>query len=104
MSVLSITFHCVDSHLSAWDNYVDETLTVLAENLFEVDKYILSEVGSTMINEGKNYNLLLLFANEELRAQFLENELKNIEERIFNEFGENVMVFVTFLDPKKSRF
>ena len=104
MSVLSITFHCVDSHLIAWEKYVDETLTLMAENLMEVDKYILSEVGSTMINEGKNYNLLLLFSNDKLREQFLENEMKNIEERIYNEFGENVMVFITFLNPKKSRF
>ncbi len=104
MSVLSITFHCIDEHLDRWENYVEETLSLLAENLMEVDHYILSEVQSDMINEGKNYNLLLIFDNEELRVQFLENELLNIQERIEKEFGNNVMIFKTLLNSKKSRF
>ena len=57
-----------------------------------------------MINEGKNTNLLLVFDNEEKRDDFIEIELKNITERIESKFGENVMVFTTFLNPKKSRF
>ena len=104
MSVLSLTFHCTDSHLEPWENYVENTLSLMAENLMEVDQYILSEVESEMIGEGKNYNLLLVFDNDELRAQFLENELLNIQERVESEFGENVMIFKTFLNPKKRRF
>lgn len=104
MSVLSITFHCPESYLEPWENYVNETLSLMAENLMDVEKYILSEVHSEMINEGKNYNLLLVFDTDELREQFLENELKNISERIEKEFGENVMIFQTFLNPKKARF
>lgn len=104
MSVLSITFHCPESHLEPWENYVNETLSLMTENLIDVEKYILSEVHSEMINEGKNYNLLLIFDTDELREQFLENELKNISERIEKEFGENVMIFKTFLNPRKVRF
>jgi len=104
MSLLSLTFHCTQNHLENWEKYMNETLSLMAENLMEVDKYVLSEVQSNMVNEGKNYNLLLFFDNEELREQFLENELLNIQERIEKEFAENVMIFQTFLNPKKARF
>lgn len=82
MSVLSITFHCTKNNLEEWENYIDETLILMTENLMDVDKYILSEVHSDYIDEGKNYNLLLVFDNDELRNDFLESELKNIAERI----------------------
>jgi len=104
MSLLSLTFHCTENRLSDWEKYVDETLFLLAENLMDADKYILSEVHSDMINEGKNYNLLLVFANHDLRDQFIENELINIQERVEKEFGESVMIFQTSLNSKHSRF
>ena len=103
MSILSLTFHCTENQLEAWEKYVDETLSVMTENLMDVERYILSEVESDMIGEGKNFNLLLVFENEELRRQFLENELLNIQERVEAKFGENVMIFKTFLNPKKTR-
>ena len=103
MSVLSLTFHCTENQLEAWEKYVEETLSVMTENLMDVERYILSEVESDMIGEGKNFNLLLVFENEELRRQFLENELLNIQERVEAKFGENVMIFKTFLNQKKTR-
>ena len=75
----------------------------MVENLIDVEKYILSEVESEMISEGKNTNLLLIFENEEKRQDFIEIELTNITERIQKAFGENVMIFKTHLNPKKSR-
>ncbi|WP_292009799.1 DUF4286 family protein [Chryseobacterium sp.] len=104
MSVLSITFHCPQNYLEEWENYIDETLVLMTENLMDVNQYILSEVQSDYINEGKNYNLLLIFDNDGLRKDFLESELVNIKERIEKKFGENIMIFNTFLNPKKSRF
>ncbi len=104
MSILSITFHCTKNNLEEWENYIDETLVLMTENLMDVSKYILSEVHSDYIDEGKNYNLLLIFDNDELRNDFIESELKNIAEHIENKFGEEVMIFNTFLNPKKSRF
>jgi hypothetical protein len=104
MSILSITFHCTKNNLGEWENYIDETLVLMTENLMDVSKYILSEVHSDYIDEGKNYNLLLIFDNDELRNDFIESELKNIAERIENKFGEEVMIFNSFLNPKKSRF
>lgn len=103
MSVLSITFHCTKDNLEEWENYIDETLVLMTENLMDVNKYILSEVHSDYIDEGKNYNLLLVFDNNELRNDFLESELKNIAERIEAQFGQEVLIFDTLLNPKKSK-
>ncbi|ASE61338.1 DUF4286 family protein [Chryseobacterium indologenes] len=103
MSVLSITFHCTKDNLEEWENYIDETLVLMTENLMDVNKYILSEVHSDYIDEGKNYNLLLVFDNDELRNDFLESELKNIAERIEAQFGQEVLIFDTLLNPKKSK-
>lgn len=104
MSVLSITFHCTKNNLEEWENYIDETLILMAENLLDVNKYILSEVHSDYIHEGKNYNLLLVFDNDDLREDFVQSELKNIAERVEARFGTEVMIFNTFLNPRKTRF
>jgi hypothetical protein len=104
MSILSITFHTVEDRIEEWDLYVESELHQMVENLIDVEKYILSEVHSDMVNEGKNTNLFLLFDNDEIRNQFMESELINIEERILQKFGPEVMVFPTFLNPKKTRF
>jgi hypothetical protein len=104
MSVLSITFHCTKNNIEEWENYIDETLVLMTENLMDVSKYILSEVHSDYIEDGKNYNLLLIFDNEDLRTDFIESELENISEIIEKKFGQEIMIFNTFLNPKKSRF
>ncbi|UOU97418.1 DUF4286 family protein [Chryseobacterium daecheongense] len=104
MSVLSITFHCTKNNIEEWENYMDESLILMTENLLDVSKYILSDVHSDYIEEGKNYNLLLIFDNDELREDFIKSELVNIAERIEKQFGQEVMIFNTFLNPKKSRF
>lgn len=103
MRVLSITFHNTDSITEEWSKYVENDLSEMVENLMDVEKYLLSEVYSDMINEGRNTNLLLIFESDEKREDFLEIELKNITERIESRFGVNVMVFPTLLNPKKSR-
>ncbi|WP_318845616.1 DUF4286 family protein [Chryseobacterium sp. JV558] len=103
MSVLSITFHCTKDNLEEWENYIDETLVLMTENLMDVDKYILSEVHSDFIEDGKNYNLLLIFDNDGLREDFIKSELLNISEIIEKKFGQEVMIFNTFLNPKKTR-
>ena len=104
MSILSITFHTTEHKIADWDIYLENELHQMVENLMDVDKYILSEVHSEMLNEGKNTNLFLWFNNDDLRSQFMESELINIEERIAQKFGNEVMVFPTFLNPKKKRF
>lgn len=104
MSVLSITFHTTESISKEWDQYLESDFHQMVENLIDAEKYILSEVESEMISEGKNTNLLLIFGDEEKRQDFVEIELTNITERILKKFGENVMIFKTYLNPKKSRF
>jgi len=103
MSVLSITFHCTKNNIEKWENYIDETLVLMTENLMDVSKYILSEVHSDYIEDGKNYNLLLIFDNDNLRTDFIESELENISEIIEKKFGQEIMIFNTFLNPKKTR-
>jgi hypothetical protein len=88
MSILSITFHTTENKIQEWDLYLENELHQMVENLMDVDRYILSEVYSEMLNEGKNTNLFLWFDNDELRNQFMESELVNIEERIAQEFGK----------------
>lgn len=104
MSVLSLTFHTTENISKEWENYMEKELHQMVENLIDVEKYILSEVESEMINEGKNTNLLLVFDNDEKRQDFVEIELINITDRIEGTFGENVMIFQTLLNPKNSRF
>ncbi len=101
MSVLSITFHCPKVKINDWEIYVHETLFLMTENLIDVNQYIFSEVDSDYIEEGKNYNLLLIFDNNEKRIEFAESELKNIIERVEAVFGSDVMIFKTDLNPKK---
>lgn len=104
MSILSITFHTIESQLENWEQYVDTDLVLMIENLYDVEKYILSEVESEMLTEGKNTNLLLVFENEQKRKEFTETELLNISERVASRFGETVIIFKTELNTKKSRF
>lgn len=103
MSVLSITFHCTKNNIEEWENYIDETLVLMTENLLDVSKYILSEVHSDYIEDGKNYNLLLIFDNDNLRSDFIKSELENIAEIVEKRFGEEIMMFNTSLNPKNSR-
>ena len=103
MSILSITFHTVEGQIENWNQYVDTELALMIENLYDVEKYILSEVKSEMLTEGKNTNLLLIFENDQKRKEFTETELLNISERIAARFGETVMIFITELNTKKSR-
>ena len=104
MSILSITFHTVESQLQTWEQYFENELMSLIENFIDVEKYILSEVNTEMLTEGKNTNLLLIFESDEKRQEFTETELYNLSEIIARKFVENVMIFKTELNEKKSRF
>ena len=104
MSILSLTFHCTENAFAQWQEYTENELLNLVENLLDVDQYIVSEVESEMIREGNNTNLLLFFSTETRRRDFLESELLNIEERITKIFGTEVMIFSTLLNPKSNIF
>lgn len=101
--LLSVTFHCTAPVISRWEEYLHTTLSEMIENLMDVENYILTEVVSDLIHEGKNYNLLLMFDDDEVRNLFVENELENIKERIGDVFNENLMIFTTHLNSIKSR-
>ena len=42
MSILSITFHTVESQIENWNQYTDTELALMIDNLYDVEKYILS--------------------------------------------------------------
>lgn len=104
MSILSITFHTVESQLKNWETYLKQDLESFVENLHSIEKYILSEVETEMLTEGKNTNLLLVFESEVKRKEFTENNLPEIAGKINAKFGDSVMIFKTELNIKKSRF
>lgn len=103
MSILSITFHTTDKISENWENYIQNELHQMVENLMDVDKYVISQVQSDLVSEGQNTNVLLIFDNDEKREDFVEIELKNITERMEGKFGDEVMIFQTFLNPIKTR-
>jgi uncharacterized protein YbcI len=103
MSVLSVTFHTIESQLQNWNDFVKTDLIKIIENLYDAEKYILSEVETEMLTEGKNTNLLIVFENQQKREEFLGTELVNISEIITRKFGENVMIFVTKLNPLQQK-
>lgn len=103
MSILSITFHTPQNLLNEWEQFQTNSLEKMVENFIQVEKYILSDVQSDMITEGKNTNLLLIFEDENFRNEFVESELENIKHHIKNQFGEDVMIFQTYLDQRKTR-
>lgn len=100
MSILSVTFHSPLDQLEAWQDYTQNVLPEMIGNLMDVEKYMLSDVESEMINEGHNTNLLLIFDSAEKRKDFVEIELLNISELIEQKFGDSIMIFTTHLNPK----
>lgn len=103
MSVLSITFHSPISLQKAWSEYRAKELLQLIENLYDVEKFLLSVVDSDRIEEGENTSLLLVFLTDEKREDFLESELGNIVEHVEKKFGPELLTFVTLLNPISSR-
>ncbi|MDQ8750701.1 hypothetical protein ATE49_03750 [Elizabethkingia miricola] len=104
MSVLSVTFHVESTIQPQWYDFLEKEFPALVENLYDVEKFIFSEVDSDYIQEGKNYNLLLIFDDHEIRSGFLLNEMQNLSEIIHNKFSqEQVMIFITELNPITKR-
>lgn len=104
MKVLSLTFHSMETIAEAWENFVQNELIEMAESLSDVEKYLISDVETAMISEGKNTNLLLVFGEDASRRNFLENDLQNIALELETTFGSNVLIFDTLLNPIKSNF
>lgn len=96
MAILSITFHTEEQKLSEWYIYLKNELIPDIRTLNQ--KYILSEVESEMLSEGKNTNLLFLFDNEVDRELFLEQKFPLLVEKTLKQFQESVLIFKTFLN------
>ena len=105
MSVLSVTFHVESQAQKKWETFLENEIPNLIDNLMDVEKFIFSEVESDYVQEGKNYNLLLIFSDNDIREQFVINEMKNLVEIVEKKFPANqVMVFQTYLNRILHRF
>lgn len=98
MNLLSITFHTTQDNLERFVYFTENEFPEIIRNLMQVEKYFFSEVESDYIDEGKNYNLLLFFENQNLRAEFILSEFENIADIIQTKFADSVMIFQTKLD------
>lgn len=96
MSILSITFHAEQKKIEEWEQYLKNQLIPEIENLNK--KYILSEVETEMLSEGKNTNILIFFDSNDERISFLETIFPAISEKIITEFQEYILIFKTFLN------
>lgn len=96
MAVLSITFHIDDNKVEEWNNYLNNTLVIEIEKLNK--QFLLSEVDTEMLSEGKNINLLLFFDNQGDRELFLNDVFPPIAQDVISNFQESVLIFKTFLN------
>lgn len=99
MAILSITFHTTENKIDEWNDFIKNELI---PNIKSLDrKYILTEVETEMLSEGKNTNLLLFFENQKDRLLFMEQTFPLISQKILLHFQENVLIFNTFLNTIK---
>lgn len=99
MAILSITFHTDETKIEQWNGYVQNELIPQIKKIKK--EYILSEVQTEMISEGKNTNLLIFCKDNEDRILFLEQHFPLISKNILHKFQENILIFKTFLNTIK---
>jgi Domain of unknown function (DUF4286) len=97
MQILSLGFHATNLALEKWENYLKLVFYKKIEENWALDKYILSLVSNDMIEEGRNYNLQIFFANDEASDAFTSRYLDVFQAEITGLFGQEVMLFVSKL-------
>lgn len=97
MQILSLTFHSTFEKISQWEKFYPKEILLPIKNLGQ--KFIYSEIHSEMIKEGKNYNLLLFFNDKENQNQFIEKNLTQIDQKIKENFNNEVLWFLSELKP-----
>lgn len=98
MAILSITFHIEEQKVAEWEQFL--TNEILPEIKAWQRKFILSEVETEMLSEGKNTNLLLFFTTSEERIDFLEQTFPPLSQKIITKFQDKILIFKTFLNSK----
>lgn len=96
MAIISITFHTEESRIPEWNEYVKKELIPNIKNLNK--RYLLSEVETEMLSEGKNTNLLIFCNNQEDRILFLEQTFPYFSQNVLERFQESVLIFKSFLN------
>lgn len=99
MSILSITFHVVPAVQTQWESFIDSGLISWLENLQPENRFYFSEVDSHYVQEGRNYNLLLIFKDAHQRQLFSEQDIFGLVEKVEEKFSpQEVMIFNTLLN------
>lgn len=99
MKLLSLTFHAEESVVAEMKNYLNASLVPHLERGAEPQEFILSEVAHAMVEEGKNFSLILFFEEEARRSRFLQEQLPALADDLLKIFGHQVMIFDTELNP-----
>ncbi|MCO7318902.1 DUF4286 family protein [Riemerella anatipestifer] len=99
MSILSLTFHCEQGSISEWKTYFKDGIINYHKETLNLKHYIASEVETDRLQEGTNFNLLLIFETIEDRTIFIKNELPNITTEVEKIFSDRVLIFATLLNP-----
>ena len=63
MAILSITFHIEETELLKWNEYLKSVIISDLKNINK--KYLLTEVESEMLSEGKNTNIHNIYTKHE---------------------------------------
>jgi hypothetical protein len=104
MSALSITFHFTEAKIHEWNNNLLHSLESLIKDSLHIKNFIISEVHTEYLNEGKNYNVLLFFDDLSERENFMGGQLASLDQEIEQQFGNEIMLFVTPLNKISSSF
>ena len=104
MSALSITFHFTEAKIHEWNNNLLQSLESLIEDSLHIKNFMISEVHTDYIDEGKNYNVLLFFDDLGERENFMSGQLASLDRAIDEQFGNEIMLFVTPLNKISSSF
>lgn len=100
MNLLSVAFHIEAKALPKWQRFISENWPDLITKLAYFDRYIFSEVESPLIEEGSNYNLLIVFDHQAHKTLFLQQEMAKVVSEIQQHFnGDEVVIFHTSLHP-----
>jgi len=105
MNILSITFHVEQHIVHLWKDFIQNKILIFIRNNSFTNKYILSEVNNNYQEEGKNYNIILIFCEQKIKNTFCSEELPKLRNIIQNKFpNQEVIIFVTNLEILSQNF
>ena len=88
MSVLSVTFHVESTVQPQWYDFLEKEFPALVENLYDVEKFIFSEVDSDYIQEGKRFQMryFLIWIRKQLTFRITSTTLYRNQKCFLQEY------------------